>query len=256
MSINFPTTDEIPLASPPLIEVVCQVRIPPILQIAKDVPSDFQEKVRHRFPQFEWEQGMELVLPGVSEGEGLTARPTAKVYRFKTEDDTTNITLATDFYALSCNQYRHWVDFATDLQLVHEAMMQVYKPGYATRIGLRYINRLTLDNTGCASKSELLDLLKSDLTAILRSDVGSNATDMACRLSFQEEPAQLNMSLAYTGSKETAFILDFDYFERGKLPLVGLIERCNRYHQVIYDAFRWCLKNSSLQRFSPIIEEM
>lgn len=55
MAINFPHKDEIPLSSPPLIEVVCQVRFPPILQIAKEVPSEFQEGVRHRFPQLELE---------------------------------------------------------------------------------------------------------------------------------------------------------------------------------------------------------
>ncbi len=254
MTINFPHENEIPLASPPLTEVVCQVRFPPILQIAKDTPSEFQEKVRHRFPQLEWQQGVEVVLPALVEGEEPFARAKPKIYRFKTEDEQANISLAVDFYALSCNLYRHWSDFATDLHLAHETMMQVYKPSYATRIGLRYINRLTLANTGCESKSDLFALLKPELTAILKSEVGQNASDMACRLSFQEEPAQLNIQLAYNESDEIAFILDFDYFEKGKLPLEGLVERCNHYHQIIYDSFRWCLKDTSLQRFDPVIE--
>jgi hypothetical protein len=34
--LNFPSYEEVPLASPPLKEVVCQVRFPPILRIATD----------------------------------------------------------------------------------------------------------------------------------------------------------------------------------------------------------------------------
>ncbi len=255
MTIKFPHKDEIPLSTPPLIEVVCQVRFPPILQIAKEVPDEFQEGVRHRFPQFELEQGVEVALPTLAGGGELLTRTTPKIYRFKSEDDKSSISLAVDFYALSCNQYRHWSDFTADLQLVHETMMQVYKPSYATRIGLRYINRLTLDNTGCESKPELFDLLKPELTAILRNEVGENAAGMACLLSFREELAQLNIRLVYNESDEIAFMLDYDYFEKGKLPLEGLIERYNRYHELIYDSFRWCLKDTSLQRFNPVIEE-
>ena len=255
MTIKFPHKDEVPLSSPPLIEVVCQVRFPPILQIAKRIPDEFQEGVRHRFPQFEVEQGVGIVAPGLLEGGEPLARATPKIYRFKSEDEKASLSLAMDFYALSHQQYRHWSDFAADLQLAQEIMMHVYQPNYATRIGLRYINRLTLKNTGCESKEELVDLLQPDLTALLRSDIGQNAADMVSRFSFKEEPAQLNMRLAYQESEEIAFVLDFDYFEKGKLPLIDLIERCNQYHKIIYNSFRWSLLDESLQRFAPIVEE-
>lgn len=252
MTISFPHKDEVPLSFPPLIEVVCQIRIPPILQIAKEVPSEFQEGVRHRFPQFEWEQGVEVILP-LGESNQPLAKAQPKIYRFKNEDENSTISLAVDFYALSYSQYRHWSDFAADLQLVHETMQQVYNLNYATRIGLRYINRLTLDNTDCKSKAELFGLLRPELTALLQGEVGKNAMDMAYRLSFLEEPAQLNMRLTYSESDEIAFILDFDYFEKGKLSLDGLIERCEKYHEIIYDSFRWCLVDDTLQRFKPIL---
>ena len=255
MAINFPHKDEIPLSSPPLTEVVCQVRFPPILQIAQDLPGAFQEGIRRRFPQLEVEQGVEIVAPRLLEGGEPLARTKPRVFRFKSEDEQANVSLAVDFYALSYNQYRHWSDFAADLQLVQETMMDVYKPSYATRIGLRYINRFTLDNTGCTSKAEFLALFRPELTALLRNDVGQQAADMACRLSFQEEPAQLNVRIAFQESDEMAFVLDFDYFEKGKLPLAGLIERCNRYHEIIYDSFRWSLLDENLERFSPVNEE-
>lgn len=194
-------------------------------------------------------------MPALVKGGESLARTKPKIYRFKSEDEKTSISLAVDFYALSCDLYQHWSDFAADLKLAHETVMKVYKPNYATRIGLRYINSLTPDNMGCESKTDLFGLLRPELTAILRSEVGQNAADMVCRLSFQEEPAQLNMRLAYNESEEIAFVLDFDYFEKGKLPLDGLVDRCYQYHKVIYDSFRWCLLDKSLQRFNPIIEE-
>jgi uncharacterized protein (TIGR04255 family) len=255
MTIYFPHKEEVQLAFPPLTEVVCQVRIPPILQIAKEIPSEFQEAVIDRFPQLDFEQGVQVVLPGLVEGEEPLTRAKPKIYRFKNEDENAVISLAADFYSLSHYQYQHWSDFAADLQLAHETMLEIYKPKYATRIGLRYINRLTSDNTDFNSKEELFDLLRPELTAILRNEVGANVGTMSSTLSFYDVPAQLNLRFAFDDLNQISFVLDFDYFERGKLPLEELIDRCNNYHEVIYDSFRWCLVDETLESFRLPSEE-
>lgn len=251
MPIEFPHYEEIPLANPPLAEVVCQVRFPPILRIGKEEPSDFQELVRTRFPQLEWQQGLEVKLPGPGNESEPAARVSARIYRFITQDEDSFISIAPDFYALTARQYRHWNTFAEDLELVARAVRELYEPSYATRIGLRYINRFTLANTDTSTKDELLGLLRTELTALLRGEVWENAESLVSRVLFVDESgARLNLSAGYeTKEQESAFLLDFDHFEEGKLPLGGLVERCNRYHEMIYDAFRWCVREQALERF-------
>lgn len=76
MALNFPHTPDVRLANSPLVEVVCQVRFPPILRINKEEPSDFQEAVRQRFPELAAEQGMVLQMPANGTGSWSGVRPT------------------------------------------------------------------------------------------------------------------------------------------------------------------------------------
>ncbi len=256
MALNFPHNPEIRLERPPLVEVVCQVRFPVILRIAREEPSEFQELIRRRFPLLEMEQSVLVQFPGLS-GEGApVAEAQAKIYRFRTPDTHTSISLAVDFFALSTDRYTHWEDFAQDLRLAHEAVQQVYQPPYATRIGLRYVNRLTLANTGGQSVAELLDLVRPELTALLRGTAWSDPENMLCQLVLTDGQAKLTLRTGYGEEQdEPFFLLDLDYFEDGELPLTGLPERTRRYHDTICDAFRWCLPDESLSRFAPIVEE-
>ena len=256
MSLNFPREPEVQLKNPPLIEVVCQVRFPPILRIAKEEPSEFQEYVRSQFPQLELEQGLLIRIPGVGSSGAPAAETQARVYRFQKPDGQIAISLAVDFYALVTNQYTRWEDFARDLSLAHEAAQRVYSPAYSTRIGLRYVNRLAPSNTGCKTVSEMLDLLRPELTAQLRSTAWSDPASMLCQLVLTDSEAKLTLRTGYGQEQdEPFFLLDFDYYEEGRLGLENLVERCNHYHEAIYDAFRWCLRDESLAVFEPIAEE-
>jgi uncharacterized protein (TIGR04255 family) len=247
MTTWFPPTEEIALDSPPLKEVICQIRFPPILQIASELPIDFQGKVRQRFPNLEVEQGIEIAFAPLVETDTL-ARAKPKLYHFGSPEGSSKITLAADFYAVSTNHYRHWRDFVADLQYAHDAMMQVYSPSHATRIGLRYVNSFSNDSTHTETREELLDLFNPKLTDLLRGEVGANAEELASRLSFVEEPARLNLQFSYNeGNGE--FVIDLDYFEKGNIQLGEVVERCRQYHDIVYRAFRWCVPASTLQPF-------
>jgi len=256
MALNFPRKPEVRLKNPPLVEVICQVRFPAILSIAKEQPSEFQEFIRERFPELGLQQGVVVRIPGLgSEGQPATEMQ-PKIYRFQTSNRESTISLAVDFFALSTNRYTHWRDFAKDLQLAHEAMQRVYRPAYSTRIGLRYVNRLTLSNTGCKTEAEMLDLLRPDLIVQLRGMAWSDPVSMLSQLVLVDGTAKLTIRTGYGQEQpEPFFLLDFDYFEEGRLELDNLVERCGHYHEVIYDAFRWCLREESLAAFGPLTEE-
>lgn len=252
MALNFPHHPDIPLATPPLAEVICQVRFPPILRIVREEPSDFQERVRNRFPLLEVEQGVVVKIPApASSGMPSTEIP-PRVFRFGSADDQTVISLAIDFYALSTQNYTHWDDFAVDLKLAQAAVEAVYHPAHAKRIGLRYINRFTPELANCATMGEVFALFKPELTSLLQTDAWSQPTSLVTQLNLRDDDAMLTLRTAYSSDPgEPFFLLDFDYYEEGQLGFERLIERCERYHRVIYDAFRWSLRESSLTRFGP-----
>jgi uncharacterized protein (TIGR04255 family) len=212
--------------------------------------------IREHFPLLSVEQGFSLRIPKPGNKEEAAAGALAKIYRFRTSDEMTTISLAVDFFALSTEKYTHWSDFIHALEFVLNATKHVYKPVYATRIGLRYINRFTLENTGLEKFEQVLDIFQPDLVTLLRSSAWNDPVELLSQIVLTDNDAKLSLRTGFGTEKgETFFVLDLDYFEEGKLGLENLLERLQQYHSVIYAAFRWCLKEEKLTIFNPIPQE-
>jgi uncharacterized protein (TIGR04255 family) len=248
----FPSTEDIRLQRAPLAEVICQVRFPPVLKIGSEQPVDFQERIRKRFPQLEVEQGM-VVRMAPLEGDPPQAKPEPRTFRFKSPDGHTIVSLALGFYALSTTAYTHWADFLDHLQLVGEAARKVYSLPYAERIGLRYINHLTLENTGSSTVAELWDILRPEFSVLLRNDCWDQPQEMVSQLSLAGDgDERLTLRTGFRDGGRPIFLLDFDYYAQGNIPLENLAALFQRYHDVIYGAFRWCIREPKLAVFGPI----
>ena len=257
MAIKFPTKPEIQLSNAPIDEVICQVRFPFIFRINTEEPSEFQEEIRDEFPKAEIEQGLLFPFPEPGNKDVLGDTQIKKTYRFRTMDEKTVVSLSSDFYALLTNQYTHWNDFSRYLKKVDKAIKKIYKPAYSTRVGLRYINRITPHNTGLATLNEILQLLNTDLISYFQNEYWIDPLEMESRILLTDENAKMNIRTRHGNDKQgnPFFLLDFDYFEEGELALKNLIERLDTYHSVIYRAFRWCIPDESLSVFNPLSEE-
>ncbi len=248
----FPQQEDIRLQHAPLAEVICQVRFSPVLRIVNEQPIAFQERIRKHFPQLSIEQGMSVRWAPL-EGEPPSAKPEPRIFRFKSADGKAVASLALDFFALSTVSYTHWADFLELLQLVNQAAHEVYDLPYAVRIGLRYINQLTFDNTGTTDVAELWDVLRPELTELLRSDCWDTPVEMINHLLLAgEEGEQLTLRSGFRSGTEPVFLLDFDYYTEGNVPLANVPALCQRYHDVIYNAFRWSIREDKIAVFGPI----
>jgi len=253
--LRFPQREDVRLQRAPLAEVICQVRFPPVLRIASEQPFAFQEWVRERFPQLEVEQGMAVRMEPLGTSPP-SAKPEPRIFRFKSPDGHTVVSLAFNFYALSTTSYTHWRDFLELLQLVNQAACEVYNLPYAVRVGLRYINHLTLENTGVSSVTELWEILRPELTVLLRGGCWDEPLEMLNNLVLAgEDSERLTLRSGFRSREAPIFLLDFDYFAEGNIPLKDLLTLCQRYHDVIYNAFRWCIPDEKLVVFDPILAD-
>lgn len=256
MALNFPHRPDVQLENAPLVEVICQVRFPPILRILREEPSEFQERVRRRFPELQIEQGVAISLSGGAGGMPPSVETPPKLYRFRSADGHTVVSLALDFFAVSSQAYSHWHDFAGDLALAANAVREIYEPAYAARIGLRYVNRFTPALVGGTTIEAVFDLLRPELSSLYRTDAWSEPGAFVTQLTLPDGGGELVIRSAYGRTPdEPFFVVDFDYYEEGQLELEHVVERGNRYHQTIYDAFRWSLRPASLEIFRPAAAE-
>ena len=126
----------------PVHEVICQLRFPTILSINTVEPAAFQEAIREEFPRYACKQ--ETPAPKLT-GLGSAAprveqpAPTAN-YHFLSADGMWKLNLTRDFIALSTLCYPSWEAFARQLDKPLAAFIQLYKPAYFQRVGLRYVN--------------------------------------------------------------------------------------------------------------------
>jgi uncharacterized protein (TIGR04255 family) len=254
MGLQFPHYQEIRLGNSPLVEVICQVRFQPILRIVDSEPSEFQDRIRRRFPALGIGQG--VILPILQ--PGAAAQPPElqpRVYRFATDDNKSFVSLSVDFYAVSTNDYHHWGEFVDDLALAHAAITDIYQPNYATRIGLRFINRLTLANTGYKTFDEVLLMLRPQLTSQLHTEAWDEPDEAVTQTVLADGKGKLALRTALgrdPSNHAPFFVLDFDYFEEGKIELADLIGRCRDYHDITYAAFRWCFIDEGMRAFQPL----
>lgn len=259
MTLKFPHYPDVPLNKSPLTEVVCQIRIPTILRIANEAPVEFQERVRRRFPRFEPDDAgfsfqFSMSDAGIAVPPSFPSNP--RLFRFQTNDRSSFISLASDFYALSTTRYTVWDDFARDLELAHLAVRDTYDPSFATRIGLRYINHIRPPQFGFSSIDEAIEIFRSDLTSLLQVDVWDTPIEMFSQLLLNDDEGHLGLRFGITRPEgEAQMVLDLDYFDDRELGFDSLIKRCREYHDIIYAAFRWCIKDDQLHVFDPATEQ-
>ncbi len=254
MSIEFPIFEEVKLGRSPLSEVICQVKFPPILKIGAEKPVNFQDQIRHLFPEYKEEYFIPLNIETSASDENIMPLKTPKLYHFLNIEDKMQVTLSQDFVALSTQKYSHWQDFSRNFKLIEQAFFNEYKLSYINWLGLRFINRITCENSGCGNLSELLNLFRDELTCLFKTDAWQEPQEMIFQATINDLNAKLNFRFGYSREKdEPFFLVDLDNFEDQKMDASNLGEKIEKYHDTIYRAFRWCLKDGSLQHFSPIL---
>lgn len=213
----------------PLAEVICQFRFPEILTISARDPVDFQEAIRDHFPQFLRKQ--ELPAPKITGTPGnLSLRNPEAItnYQFASADGVWRVNLTNSFLSLSCSRYTCWEAFAGKLDKPLAAFIQVYKPAYFQRVGLRYVNFLSRSALGLEGVpfSELISscylgpLAEPDVSesASLRCSIDAELTLRGgCRVKLHAGPGLIKRG--GIEDKEVKFIFDQDLYMPGQLQL-------------------------------------
>lgn len=229
-------------AGSPLIEVICQLRFPAILSIGAKEPVEFQEAVRGDFPRYaaRQEQPAPKVVGLGGPSPKVEAQSAVTNYNFISADGAWKLNLTSNFIALSTLRYRHWEEFAQRLDKPLAQFIQIYRPAFFERIGLRYVNAISRKNLGL---QDFLwdDLLKSHCLGILsepdveEGDVSKCSLDVegalagGCRMKLHAGPGLLGGG---KGDPEVKFILDGDFSAAGNLSaeqVPGRLEDLHRY---------------------------
>ena len=210
-------------------EVICQLRFPQILTIETNVPAQFQEAIRASFPVYSVRK--ETPAPKFVGNPGamrMEPQQPSNNYQFISEDGAWRVNLTSTFISLACNRYTCWEDFAKMLDMPLAAFIQIYRPAYFERVGLRYLNFISRKNLELEG-TPWRDLIQSPYLGLLADEevaeaaAGRNTVDAelairgGCRLKLHAGPGLVKRN--GVEDKEVRFIFDQDLFMPGKVAV-------------------------------------
>lgn len=258
----FSTEPRVTYRKNQLGEVICQLRFPEILSIGAKPPVDFQEAIRSEYPQYS--SRMEAPAPkltGVPGNLSLQNQPAAINYQFVSADGVWRVNLTQKFISLACSRYTSWEDFAAKLDKPLAAFIQIYKPAYFERIGLRYVNffsRKALSLEGTPFR-ELIAAQYAGILGdeqIMEQNVGKSAVDAefalrgGCRVKLHAGPGQVRRGGKSDG--EVKFIFDMDLFMPGKVAPNLSAPALQTLHAQAWSIFRDAITDELHDAMEPI----
>lgn len=258
----FSTKDRCHYRSNQIAEVICQLRFPEILSIGTTAPAAFQDAIRDEFPQFIRRQ--DLPAPKITGMPGhlsLENQPGVINYQFSSADGTWRVNLTSRFISLTCSRYSSWEDFAKKLDKPLAAFIQIYKPAYFERIGLRYLNFISRYELGLEGVPFSQLIAPCYLGPLMEEDVQeANSTRCnidaelnirgGCRLKVHAGPGFVKKN--GKSDQEVKFIFDQDLFMPGQVPVNLSAGALQTLHAQAWSIFRGAITDQLHNAMDPI----
>lgn len=260
----FPDSERVVYGRNPLIEVICQLRFPPILRIAAEPPVAFQERIRNEYPLLSEkfpEVNIEMpsgVPPALLELlKGTVPKRKLMGYDFASADEKWKVSLTRDFLSLSTSQYTRWEHFREHLEGPLQALIAVYAPAFFTRVGLRYQDLIQKSRLGLPTTTKWSELIKPHIAGVhgvpeLEGAVEESQGQLLISLPEFEGKVRINYGIVQTvESDEKCFLIDGDYYseQRTKTNAVdGILTYFNKQSGRL---FRWCIEDRLQAAMEP-----
>jgi uncharacterized protein (TIGR04255 family) len=259
----FPASDRVLFERNPLAEVICQLQFPAILQIASELPSAFQERIRGAYPGFQQALAISgLNLPGAMAQAvanmpmgGMQPTPT---YSFTTQSESRTVTLTRDALTISERSYVRWEELRAEVETVRAALEEVYAPPYYTRLGLRYQNILKPDELELGD-AEWADLLNPAIAGLLGTSEPIRRNVRAIAGAAEVELAELPGAVVRVqyGLGQTAagvrppFAIDADFFTTERSDRDRVVPTLDAFHTHADHLFLWAITDRLRDALRP-----
>ncbi|MEB3249049.1 MAG: TIGR04255 family protein [Merismopediaceae bacterium] len=255
--MNFPEFERVIYKHNPLVEVVCQLRFPPILKISHQEPVEFQDAIRFKYPLFETTRAQ---LPSeISQVVKQLGLPLDVAYSFKSEDQRWSLSLAKDFIALTTSSYERYEHFKQRLEEALGVFENIYKPSFYTRIGLRYQDLIIRSKLGIEDRNWSELIAKHIASELHEPNFSSSIKTIVKSLVLTTEIGQISLNHGLVsveepqvGSEEIAYLFDADFYTEKKLEdNRDVWNVLSQFNQSAGRLFRWSITETLHSAMQP-----
>jgi len=254
--------DDVRLAATPLVSVLFQVRFPgKVSRIATALDTHaFHRALADSYPYADEQQGMEIVLVA---GQPPTVKPGAPVWTWRNESQKRTASITPDSVSLTVEDYVSRDDFTAAVSGLLSAVAEVAPIPQASRIGVRYINRVLDDDALADWIASLAHGARGILAATDVRDAGIQHSLSQVIYRYPDAMTlQAKWGLLASGSvvdpviepvSQRSWVLDVDCFHEGDQPfdVTTIAEAAKELARRSYTFFRWVVTPESMARFKP-----
>ncbi|WP_371398792.1 TIGR04255 family protein [Marinovum algicola] len=247
-SVHLPKT--------PLTGVLVQMRFPEVLSISKPAfVADFQEAIRQAYPQHVKEDGFQLSFG--PDGPQHSSIPT---WRFLDAARKWRVTLTTDFLSLETRAYSSRDDFADRTSKLAAALQSAISPGYLTRLGVRYVDRIHGEQF-----ANLKEFVRPEIMGIFNTTLQNRIDRTISEVHAETDCGKLSSRWGYMPANQThepslmpaiavpSWFLDIDTYQDFKEPIEfnpeDVRERTMQLATRSHGFFRWAVSDDFLRSY-------
>lgn len=255
-------TEECPLADAPLVRVLAQVRHPALRVLSGEQGNDIALRIARRvaeeYPVFDRQHESTYVV--TPEGVREERDTTAFIWRLRDASEAWQLSFGKEFVALETASYAGRRDFCDRLARALRAYAEEVAPPSASRIGIRYTNRLDqaahLKDIARLIRTELLGPVSLELPPSVAlghsfSQAQFLAPDGGSILNWGYLPANGLFDPTMKPTATASWLLDIDAFHSTKVDFDA--EHLDSLTRTLaaraYTHFRWAVTDEFLETF-------
>jgi uncharacterized protein (TIGR04255 family) len=263
----LPAFDRVVFSKNPLFSVAAQIRFPTILRIQTEAPAQFQELVRAEFPVYSSGNPVMMNAPAGAPPEVQRAIMAAmqgglgsgmpKAHKFVTADKNWTVQVTQDSFTFECKSYPKWEVFREKLHSAWNHFVSVYRPPYATLVGMRYQNLIERQKLGLA-ETPWSALLKPFIAAefgcpeFTESEIVSAIHRVELDLGNSDQGIIQHGLATNQGTKESVYLIDNNFNTKGNVELRNVFNRFDKLNGHSGSLFRLCLTEDLYHALGPI----
>ena len=251
----FSATEHIVFEKNTLTGVSCQLSFPPILKIAQEMPSAFQEAIRTDYPLFEIRPTITVIAP-MAPGQQVTQTVTNS-YVFSTAESPQperTLMMTQDSLALTTTAYTRRSEFLAHLKHPLDTLQKVYQPAFFTRVGFRYQNMIVRSALGL-KEMPWHELLKPIFVgfASVEQLAGRVSVDYS-QIQFKGDAGNVILQHGATidpTTSEVCYLIDIDVHTEERVEIQDVTEKLKSLNYDALNLYHWCISDPLKTAMDP-----
>lgn len=214
---------------------VCELRFPFLLELETKQPTKLQKSLRKEYPIYEAQSTLEV-------GSAPDLKKENR-YVFRTKGEDWSVALRAFSVALETTNYKDFGDFTKRLQFMIEKCLPLLDTDFYTRVGLRYINAIPLED------GEIEGWVNSSIHQPLVEGAYGDVSRYLTEVRGKTECGQYTFRHGIDPEVKDnvrRYMLDYDYYMEN-VSINDALDLVSKFNEINFSFFSWSIGPKGIQ---------